>query len=169
MAWTATSTGRLRCDEHGVEFDRGRSCPPCSADGISPASASVAVPTLGEFERMTAQAREAGYVDRVGLESRYAVTTRKGYAEAARYRRRADRLLALAEEPGRSLSEMLVLESAAQKWALLSIQASSRTDKLLRAHHAIVSERERVAILERQERLATSVSGPSAARARGLA
>lgn len=125
---------------------------------------------VGSMESMTKQARELGMLDRLGLEQHLANRIRRADNQAKAYRRRMDQVLEQGIE--RTSPEGPVAgdaDAAAVKWGALAEQAYGRGDKLARALHMVVSDRERRSDLERRERLAEMATANVKRPVRGVA
>lgn len=120
---------------------------------------------------MTEQAKALGMLDRLGLEQHLADRVRKADNMAKHYLRAARKCLAQGvERMGPNGPVAADADAAAVKWAGLAENASGRGDKLARALHMIVADREQRADLERHERNTEALrSVPRVPRVRGAA
>lgn len=118
------------------------------------------------MERLTAQARAEGMLDRLGLERMLADRVHRADREAKFYRARALKIIEQGVvKMGREGPVDGDADAAAVKWATLAENARGRADKVARALYGIVADRERRADLERQERVADRVQRPTPTRA----
>ncbi len=153
MAWLTNADGSKHCTTCGDDFRPPRSCACPHRSTATPGDIR-----LGDMEQMTERAKALGMLDRLGLEQHLADRIVKADKQADAYRRHMRRVLK------RGLVKMgpdgpmeADADGAAVKWAGLAEQASGRGDKLARALHVIVADREGRADMERQERLAEAL------------
>lgn len=159
MAWQPRADGLTYCTLCETEFRRPRSCA-CPHD----ATRAPGEVRLGSMESMTAQARELGMPDRLGVERLLLARIRRADAVASKYRLRSGTVLKRgAVRMGREGPVDADEEKVAQGWDALAEQARNRGDKAARHLYSAVIDRERRADLERQERLAEKVTGKSKA------
>jgi hypothetical protein len=155
MAWQTQADGTIHCTTCGADFRRPRSCSCPHTSTLAPGDVK-----LGTAEQMTIRAAALGMLDRLGLEKHLAKRIDRADREARAYRKQAARILdAGVVKMGPEGPVEADRDAAAVKWAALAEVASGRGDKLARALHAVVSDRERRADLERQERLTEAAQG----------
>lgn len=116
---------------------------------------------------MTERAKAAGLIDRLGLEEHLAKRIDRGDRQARFYLKRARQILedGVVKRVTQDGEERLIeadRDAAAVKWAGLAEVAAGRADKVARALHALVADRERRTDLERRERLAEAATGKKA-------
>ena len=155
MAWQTNADGSKRCTLCDANFRPPRSCN-CPHEATRAPGEVV----LGSMESMTAQAKALGLLDRLGLEQHLADRIGKADREANAYRRHAKKCLDQGvERNGPDGPIAADADAAAVKWCALAESARGRADKVARALLSVVSDRERRADLERQERLAEAALG----------
>lgn len=142
MAWQTRSDGTGYCTTCKNVFRPPHSC-------TCPRSSTVMMAAVepGQMERLTAQARAEGMLDRLGSERLLTKRILKADREHRFYRKAMERAIERGDE------------QSAVKWAALGESALNRGDKLARHLLAVVSDRERRADLERRERGVEAVQG----------
>lgn len=122
------------------------------------------------MESMTAQARAEGLLGRLGLERHLTERMRKADKQAKYYLRAMRKCLDQGvERMGPEGPVAADADAAAVRWAALAESASGRADKIARALHTLVADRERRADLERQERIAEAATKPTRPTTRAVA
>jgi hypothetical protein len=159
--------GTRSCTTCGETFrsPRSCSCPQSHASTLAPGDVK-----LGTVEQMTLRAKSLGMLDRLGLEEHLAKRINRSDREARFYRKRALQIIeeGVVKRIVQDGEERLIdvdRDAAAVKWAGLAEVAAGRGDKLARALHAVVSDRERRTDLERRERQVAEAQGRPKARA----
>lgn len=155
MAWMPNGDGSRTCTVCSDTFRPPRSCSCPHTSTLAPGEVK-----LGTFEQMTERARALGHHDRLWLEEHLIGRVERADREARQYRKQARRILkAGIVKMGPDGPVDGDSDSAAVKWCALAEQASGRADKIARALHGVVSDRERRAEVERMERLAEQALG----------